>query len=89
MKDESRGIITILILTVLVVVVAFAFFHPLIFPEEKVWGQGDPTAEHQEFFGNGNLSRLCFVQTQTINRQGQALTALALRVIKLEDPNGP
>lgn len=54
---------------------------------QKIWGNGDPPAEHQEFFGNDNLSRLCFVQTQTINRQGQALAELTLRVAKLEDPN--
>lgn len=61
------------------------------YPKEpnEIWGQGEPTAEHQKFFGNGNLSRLCFVQTQTINRQGQALAELALRVRNLEDPNEP
>jgi hypothetical protein len=60
------------------------------YPKEpnKVWGNGNPTPEHIEFFGNENLSRLCFVQTQTINKQGQALAELTLRVRKLEDPNG-
>ncbi len=52
-----------------------------------VWGQGNPDPNHIKHFGNGNLSRLCYVQTRTINRQGQFMAELALRVSKLEDPN--
>lgn len=59
------------------------------YPKEpnKVWGQGDPDPNHIKYFGNNNLSRLCFVQTLIINRQGQLLAELALRIRKLEDPN--
>lgn len=53
----------------------------------KVWGQGDPDQNHIKYFGNDNLSRLCYVQTNTINRQGQLIAELALRIRKLEDPN--
>ena len=45
--------------------------------EPKVWGQGDPDPNHIKYFGNGNLSRLCYVQTQAINRQGQLIRELA------------
>ncbi len=56
--------------------------------QRKVWGQGDLPAEWQGFFGDGNVSRLDFVQTNAVNRQGQALAELAERVRKLEaDPN--
>lgn len=52
------------------------------------WGQGDLPTEWQGFFGEDNVARLDFVQTQTINRMGQAISELAERVRKLEaDPN--
>ena len=44
------------------------------FPE--VWGNGDPDPNHIKYFGNGNLSRLCYMQTQTINRQGKLIREL-------------
>lgn len=54
----------------------------------KVWGQGDLPSDWQDFFGEGNIARLDFVQTQAINKQGQAIAVLAERVRKLEaDPN--
>lgn len=59
----------------------------------KVWGQGEPTTEWQGFFGTDNMARLNFVQTNRINRMGQAIAELAERVRKLEaatnnvDPN--
>jgi hypothetical protein len=40
----------------------------------KVWGQGDPDPNHIKYFGNDNLSRLCFVQTQTINKQAKLIS---------------
>ena len=55
---------------------------------DKVWGQGDLPEDWQEFFGNENMARLNFVQTQSINNQGKAIAELAERVRKLEaDPN--
>ena len=45
-------------------------------PEQLVWGQGNPDPNHIEYFGNGNLSRLCYVQTQTINKQARLITEL-------------
>lgn len=57
-------------------------------PQTKVWGQGDLPADWQGFFGADNSARLDYVQTQTINRMGQAISQLAERVRKLEaDPN--
>lgn len=57
-------------------------------PQTEVWGQGDLPADWQGYFGEDNVARLDYVQTQTINRMGQALSQLAERVRKLEaDPN--
>jgi outer membrane murein-binding lipoprotein Lpp len=57
-------------------------------PQTKVWGQGDLPADWQGFFGEDNVARLDYVQTQTINKMGQAIAELAVRVRKLEaDPN--
>ena len=62
--------------------------------QSKVWGQGDPPAGWQDMFGNDNIARLNFVQTNALNSQGQAFAELAERVRKLEvtcmrihDPN--
>lgn len=54
--------------------------------QKRVWGQGDPPDNWQEFFGNNNVARLDYMQTQAINRQGQALAELVERVRKLEEP---
>ena len=56
-----------------------------------VWGAPDqsPPADWQRFFGNSNLARLNFVQTDKINLQGQALAELTERVRKLEAPIDP
>ena len=35
---------------------------------QQVWGQGSPPAVWQSWFGNGNLARLNFVQTQRIDQ---------------------
>lgn len=53
--------------------------------QSKVWGEGELSANWQSFFGNGNLARLNFVQTQALNKQGQAMAELVERVRKLED----
>lgn len=57
--------------------------------QTKVWGQGNPPATWQGFFGNDNSARLDYVQTQSINRQGQVLAELVERVRKLEEPIDP
>ena len=36
---------------------------------QKQWGNGDPPAEWQDWFGNENTARLDFVQTQALDRQ--------------------
>ena len=54
-----------------------------------VWGQGEPPGDWQEFFGNENMARLNWVQTQSINNQGQAIAELAERVRKLEGQVDP
>ncbi len=51
--------------------------------ERKVWGQGDPTAEWRGYFGNGNLSRLNFVQTEMMNKQRALIFGLDAK-----DPDG-
>jgi hypothetical protein len=50
--------------------------------EQPVYGNGEPPAEYQDYFGNDNGARLDFVQNQ-------AISELALRVQVLEgvDPN--
>ena len=40
---------------------------------QKVWGNGDPDPNHIKHFGNDNLSRLCYVQTQAINKQARLI----------------
>lgn len=61
-------------------------------PNQQVWGQGAPSSEWQGFFGNDNMAKLNFVQTQTLNKQGQIMAELVERVRRLEvitavDPN--
>ncbi len=56
--------------------------------QTKVWGKGDLPSEWQGFFGDDNVARLDYVQTQTINNMGQAISVLAERLRKLDaDPN--
>lgn len=89
MKDKFMTFGFIVIICVGVVALTITL-HPMIFPKEndcKVWGQGKLSDEWQGFFGNDNTARLDFVQTQTINRQGQRIAELALRISKLEDPD--
>ena len=43
---------------------------------EQQWGTGEPPAEYTGFFGNDNMARLNFVQTNKINAIGQQLQAL-------------
>ena len=45
------------------------------------WGEGDTPANWQESFGNSNLARLNFLQSQVIKRQEAALYGY-------KDPNG-
>ena len=54
--------------------------------DPKVWGQGNPPAEWQKNFGNDNLSRFNFIQTQNMNKIGNALADLSERVKVLESP---
>lgn len=56
--------------------------------QSKVWGQGNLPDKWKGFFGDSNAARLDFVQTNAINKQGQAIAELAERVRKMEaDPN--
>lgn len=54
-------------------------------PNEPVWGKGDAPTEWQDYFGDDNMARLNYIQTQQINKQGQSLAELKERVRKLED----
>lgn len=49
------------------------------------WGDGDVSVEWDVYFGNDNLSRLNFLQTQVINDLGVRVDALEARF----DPNDP
>ncbi len=55
----------------------------------SVWGKGELPADHQEFFGNDNSSRLDYVQNQVLDKHAAILKIIAIRVLALEavDPN--
>ena len=52
--------------------------------KQPKWGQGDPPVEYQVTFGNNNLARLVFLQTERINKQNEVLVNLAERMVELE-----
>ena len=51
--------------------------------QKKVWGQGELSAEWRGYFGNSNIARLNFMQTQKID-QHQAL----IHGLDAKDPDG-
>ena len=57
--------------------------------EPPVWGKGELPADHQDFFGDGNDSRLNYVQNKVLDKHAEILKILAIRVLALEaiDPN--
>ena len=55
--------------------------------EVQTWGNGDLPDEWCGYFGDNNMARLNYVQTNSINTQGQLIAELAESVRKLEDPN--
>ncbi len=54
-----------------------------------VWGKGELPADHQEYFGNDNASRLNYVQNRVLNKHDAIIKEIARRVLILEavDPN--
>lgn len=56
---------------------------------QRVWGQGDPPADWQDFFGNDNISRLDFVHSQLLQRHADELVQLTDRIKELEEPMDP
>lgn len=54
---------------------------------QKTFGQGNLPENYQEFFGDTNLARLNFVQSQEIASQGKVLEELIKRVRFLEEEN--
>ncbi len=56
---------TVLLTSLLMVVVILSGCQE----QQVIWGQGDPPADWQDMFGNDNIARLDFVQTNTINKQ--------------------
>jgi len=54
-----------------------------------VWGKGELPADHQDFFGNDNTARLDYVQNRVLDKHGEILKIIAIRVLALEavDPN--
>lgn len=57
--------------------------------QRPVWGKGELPADHQKMFGDGNNSRLNYVQSQAINKHGALITEIARRILIIEavDPN--
>lgn len=53
--------------------------------ERPVWGQGDPPDTWQEQFGNENMARLNFVQTDRINKLGQAMAESSIKIMELTE----
>ncbi len=51
--------------------------------QTKQYGRGDPPAGWQDMFGNDNLARLNFAQSQAVDRQ-----ATIIYGINAKDPNG-
>ena len=58
--------------------------------QQRLWGQGDPPADYQRMFGNSNIARLNFVQTNTINEMRAALYGVDNRGVdgKIEHTQG-
>ena len=52
---------------------------------QQQWGQGDPPLGWQKDFGNSNIARLDFVQTQMLNKHANELVQLVDRIKKLEE----
>ena len=57
--------------------------------EVKVWGNGDLPVEWSVTFGEENISRLAFVNTQRVNKLGTMIEELKKSIdeIVLNDPN--
>ena len=59
-----------------------------------VWGKGDLPADFVENFGNSNLARLSFAQSEMINRHEMAINELSKQLNEIKtpqevaDPNG-
>lgn len=74
-----------------VIVVACLIYAGINFYRAKtmpVWGNGEiPDPNWLDYFGSDNMSRLNFQQTQALNRFGQALADIQVRLMNLEDPN--
>lgn len=51
--------------------------------QQTTWGQGDPPADWQNMFGDTNIARLDFVQTNTINRHNALIYGMDTK-----DPDG-
>lgn len=52
--------------------------------QKKVWGKGELAAGWIEFFGDDNTARLDWLQTKTINEQGQRIADLNEKIRMLE-----
>lgn len=54
-----------------------------------VWGKGELPADHQDFFGDGNNSRLNYVQNRVLDKHARLLRLISMRILVLEgaDPN--
>lgn len=53
--------------------------------EQQVWGTGEPTPDWEGYFGNGNLSRLNFVQMRQMDLFRKAIIEQDGRIAVLEE----
>ncbi len=95
MRDYRRAINKMIDVGLTVTVVLFLCVIGLLMfgceesQQSPVWGKGELPADHQEFFGDDNASRLNYVQNRVLDKHAAILKILAIRVLALEavDPN--
>ena len=73
---KTKDIVTTVWVIIIVLTFLFGLFGCQEAQKSPVWGQGNPDSNYIENFGNGNLARLCFVQTQRINNQAKLIAEL-------------
>ena len=76
MRDDLKNI-CILLAMILAAMITVSVLCGGCQRERKVWGQGEPPAEYTDFFGNDNMARLNFVQTERFNALNQNLVEFA------------
>jgi hypothetical protein len=75
MRDDLRNIC--ILLAMVLAAITFSVVCGGCQEERKVWGQGEPPGDYTKWFGNDNMARLNFVQTERLNILSQQIAALA------------